>query len=63
MLFFVLEGIIMKWNKEQLGTYAPNDMEMAWYDFWEKNGYFHQEPDKSKKPFSRKLTRCVNAAA
>lgn len=52
MLFFVLEGIIMKWNKEQLGTYAPNDMEMAWYDFWEKNGYFHQEPDKSKKPFS-----------
>lgn len=20
--------------------------------FWEKNGYFHQEPDKSKKPFS-----------
>ena len=42
----------MKWNKEQLGTYAPNEMEMAWYDFWEKNGYFHQEPDKSKKPFS-----------
>lgn len=42
----------MKWNKEQLGTYAPNEMEMTWYDFWEKNGYFHQEPDKSKKPFS-----------
>ena len=42
----------MKWNKEQLGAYAPNDIEMSWYDFWEKNGYFHQDPDPSKEPFS-----------
>ena len=40
----------MKWNKEQLGAYAPNDIEMSWYDFWEKNGYFHQDPDPSKEP-------------
>ena len=42
----------MKWNKEELGAYSPNDIEMSWYDFWEKNGYFHQDADKSKKPFS-----------
>ena len=42
----------MEWNKESLGTYAPNDIEMNWYSFWEKNGYFHQDPDPSRKPFS-----------
>lgn len=42
----------MKWNKEPLGAYAPNEIEMNWYDFWEKNGYFHQDPDVSKEPFS-----------
>ena len=42
----------MKWNKEQLGAYAPNEIEMSWYDFWEKNGYFHQDPDPSKESFS-----------
>lgn len=42
----------MKWNKEKLQGYAPNDIEMQWYDFWEKKGYFHQDPDPSKKPFS-----------
>ena len=53
MLFFCFGGKTqMKWNKEQLGAYAPNDIEMSWYDFWEKNGYFHQDPDPSKEPFS-----------
>ena len=42
----------MKWNKESLGTYSPNDIEMKWYDFWEQNGYFHQDADPSRKPFS-----------
>ena len=42
----------MQWNKEELQGYAPNDIEMSWYKYWEDNGLFHQDPDPSKKPFS-----------
>ena len=42
----------MQWNKENLESYSPNDIEMKWYDFWEKQGYFHQDADPSKEPFS-----------
>lgn len=33
-------------------VYDPNLVEKKWYDFWIKNGFFHQEVDKSRKPFS-----------
>ncbi len=32
--------------------YNPEIVEKKWYKYWEENGYFHQEVDKSKKPFS-----------
>ncbi|MDD2370591.1 MAG: valine--tRNA ligase [Firmicutes bacterium] len=32
--------------------YNPGSVEKKWYEYWEKNGYFHQEVDKNKKPFS-----------
>lgn len=32
--------------------YNPGLVEKKWYKYWEENGYFHQEVDKSKKPFS-----------
>ena len=42
----------MKWDKERLEGYNPGEIEQKWYDFWEKEGYFHQEPEPSRKPFS-----------
>lgn len=32
--------------------YNPGSVEKKWYKYWEDNRYFHQEVDKSKKPFS-----------
>lgn len=32
--------------------YEPKSVESRLYDFWQKNGYFHAEPDKSKKPYT-----------
>ncbi len=32
--------------------YNPSEVEGKWYSTWEDNGYFHQEVDKSKEPFS-----------
>ncbi len=37
---------------KNLDTYNPGAIEKNWYEFWEKQGYFHEEVDKSKKPFS-----------
>ena len=31
--------------------YDPKQVEQKWYDYWEKNGYFHQEVDTTKEPF------------
>ncbi|WP_101912230.1 valine--tRNA ligase [Megasphaera vaginalis (ex Bordigoni et al. 2020)] len=42
----------MEWNKEKLEGYAPNELETKWYDFWEREGYFHEAPDPAKEPFS-----------
>ena len=39
-------------GKELAKTYNPKEMEGRLYQKWEKNGYFHVEPDKSKKPFT-----------
>lgn len=37
---------------ENLTTYNPKDIEKKWYEFWETSGYFHEEVDESKKPYS-----------
>lgn len=42
----------MKWDKEKLEGYNPGEIEAKWYDFWEKEGYFHQDPDLSREPYS-----------
>ena len=39
-------------KKELEKTYDPKDIEDRLYEKWEKNGYFHAEPDRSKKPFT-----------
>lgn len=33
-------------------VYDPAAVEGKWYDYWEKNGYFHAEVEKDKTPFS-----------
>jgi len=33
-------------------VYDPSAVEDRLYDFWEKNGYFHAEPDDEGEPFS-----------
>ena len=33
-------------------TYQPNAFETQIYEFWEKNKYFHAEPDENKTPFT-----------
>ncbi len=37
---------------ENLTTYNPQEMEKRLYEWWETSGFFHQEPDPTKKPFS-----------
>ena len=32
--------------------YDPKQVEEKWYTYWEENGFFHQEPQKDKKPYS-----------
>ena len=39
-------------SKELSKTYDPKDIEDRLYSKWEQNGYFHAEPDRSKKPFT-----------
>lgn len=33
-------------------VYDHASVEKKWYEFWEKNRYFHAEPEPGKKPFS-----------
>lgn len=33
-------------------VYDPASVEKKWYEFWEKNRYFHAEPEPGKKPFN-----------
>ena len=35
-----------------LGTYQPSEIETKWYDYWEENGFFHEEPDPSREGYS-----------
>ncbi len=37
---------------ENLTTYNPGEIEKKWYSFWENEGYFHEEVDPNKEPFS-----------
>ena len=39
-------------TKELEKTYSPADIEGRLYQKWEDAGYFHAEPDSSKKPFT-----------
>ncbi|MDR4497338.1 MAG: valine--tRNA ligase [Candidatus Scalindua sp.] len=32
--------------------YNPKEIEDKWYDFWEKSGFFHSEPNVKKNPYS-----------
>ena len=38
--------------KELDKTYNPEEIEKRLYSKWENNGYFHVDPDRSKKPFT-----------
>ena len=35
-----------------MGTYQPSEIETKWYDYWEENGFFHEEPDPSREGYS-----------
>ena len=35
-----------------LTTYNPKEIEQQWYTYWEEKGYFHEEVDTNKEPFS-----------
>ena len=37
---------------KNLTTYNPKEIEQQWYTYWEEKGYFHEEVDTNKKPFS-----------
>ena len=39
-------------NPEMPKTYDPASVEHAWYEKWERNGYFHAAPNPEKKPFT-----------
>ena len=39
-------------NTEMPKTYDPAKTEHAWYEKWEKNGYFHAAPNPDKTPFT-----------
>ena len=40
-------------KEKELGkVYNPKEVEERIYETWQKNGYFHAEVDKSKKPFT-----------
>ena len=38
--------------KELAKTYNPAGLEERLYQKWESSGYFHAEPDQSRKPFT-----------
>ena len=37
---------------KNLTTYNPKEIEQQWYRYWEEKGYFHEEVDTEKEPFS-----------
>ena len=39
-------------NLEMPKTYDPASVEHAWYEKWERNGYFRAAPNPDKKPFT-----------
>ena|SRR5659263_3702 len=39
-------------NRQLSKTYNPEEVESKLYKKWLENGYFHSEPDPTKKPYS-----------
>ncbi len=37
---------------ENLTTYNSEEIEQKWYQYWEQQGYFHEEVDENKTPYS-----------
>ncbi len=37
---------------KNLTIYNPKEIEQQWYTYWEEKGYFHEEVDTNKEPFS-----------
>ena len=37
---------------DMASAYDPHGVEGKWYAYWEKNGFFQEKVDKSRKPFS-----------
>ena len=37
---------------KNLTTYNSKEIEQQWYTYWEEKGYFHEEVDTNKEPFS-----------
>ena len=37
---------------KNLTAYNPKEIEQQWYTYWEEKGYFHEEVDTNKEPFS-----------
>ncbi len=37
---------------ENLTTYNSAEIEQKWYQYWEQQGYFHEEVDENKTPYS-----------
>jgi len=33
-------------------NYDPASFERKWYAYWEENGFFHDEADESREPYS-----------
>lgn len=36
---------------ELSATFEPKEAESKWYDFWERNGYFHADENDGREPF------------
>lgn len=39
-------------NNQLAKTYSPQEVEAKWYQYWEEQGYFHQEVEPCKEAFS-----------
>lgn len=48
--FYKKECVELK--SEMSSKYNPKEVEGKWYKEWEEKGYFHQEVDENKEPFS-----------
>ena len=47
--FYIIEEELEMSEFKNLTTYNPGEIEQNWYEFWEKQGYFHEEVDRSEE--------------